>query len=293
MVVIVTLGACTTEPPPPPSTLFVVDRGASTIVRYDGITGAYRDTFAAGDRPSSLRLGPTGNLYLAGFGRGDVTRYAIDSGNNMGVFYWDTTLLEEPVELMFRGEQLVVLGKDTHNLVVLDPDGAVANVVGSADLRAAHDLAIDGDHAYIGTDTHPQLGTSIQVWNLATGELERQYGTVDQLASATGIALGTDGRLYVCDGQRDQVVVLDPVTGAELDVLVPAASGLLKTPISLDIGPDGALYVLDANGLHRINPHTGDELSLLVDARDGHLAGPRSFTFLTEDVIDDAIARTR
>ncbi len=303
---IVTLAAaCTTEPEPRcdlctqlPSTLFITDRGANAIVRYDGVSGAFRDVFAAGsadglDRPSSVRLGPSGHIYLAGFGKGDVTRYDLASGSNMGVFYWDTTLLEEPVELMFHGEQLVVLGKDTHNVVVLAPDGHVASVIGSPDLRAAHDLVIDGDLAYIGTDTHPQLGTTIQVWSLATGTLVRQLGTIDQLASATSLTLGPDHRLYVCDNQRDQVVVLDPETGDLLDVLVPAASGLLETPISLDFGPDGALYVLDARGLHRLNPHTGDELSLFVDVQDGHLKGPRSFTFLTEAAIDEAIARSR
>ena len=297
--------ACTTEPETPcelctqpPSTLFVIDRSASAIVRYDGVTGVYRDVFAAGaaaglDRPSSVRLGPTGHVFLAGFGRGDVTRYDLASGTNMGVFYGDTNLLEEPVELMFQGDQLVVLGKDTHNLVVLDSNGNVIESVGGPDLRAAHDFVLDGDLAYVGTDTHPQLGTTIQVWSLATGALVRQFGTIDQLASATGVALGPDGQLYVCDGQRDQVLVLDALSGVLTDILVPAESGLLKTPISLDFGPDGALYVLDAAGLHRLNPHTGDQLSLFVDARDGHLVGPRSFTFLTEDAIDDAIARTR
>jgi DNA-binding beta-propeller fold protein YncE len=285
--------------PPPPSTLFVTDRGGDAIVRYDGATGAFRDVFVTGatgglDRPSSLRLGPSGDLYLAGFGRGDVVRYDLMSGANRGVFYWDTSLLEEPVELVFHGEQLVVLGKDTHNLVVLDPTGQVVAAVGSPDLRVAHDVALGDDGlAYVGVDTHPQLGTAIQVWDLAANAMVRQLGTVDQLASATGVALGPEGALYVCDAQRDQVTVFDAVTGAVRDVLVPGESGLLDTPISLDFGPDGALYVLDARGLHRLNPHTGDELSLFVDAHDGHLAGPRSFTFLTEQAITEAIAHRR
>ncbi len=282
---------CATCTESSPSTLFVTDRGGDAIVRYDGVTGEFRDVFAAGsaqhiDRPSSVRLGPGGDIYLAGFGRGDVVRYDLSSGSMMDVFFQDSEVLEEPVELMFAGDQLFVLGNDTQNLVEVDRQGHLRSVFGDPEMRAAHDFVLGPDHTvYVGVDSHPQLGTAVQVWDTSTGALLRTFGTPDELAAATSMALGPDGLLYVGDHQRDQIVTLDPRTGAARGILVSSASARLATPVSLDFGPDGALYVLDDLGIHRLDPSTGDELSLFVRSDDGHLERPRSFTFITAQAI--------
>src|SRR5688572_12856706 len=111
------LVGCAAEPVEP-STLLISDYRANAIFRYDGVTGEFLGTFAQGseqrvDRPAGLRKGPDDQLYTAGFGRGEVVRYDLASGRMMDVFYWDTALLEEPVELAFHGNELVVLGNDT------------------------------------------------------------------------------------------------------------------------------------------------------------------------------------
>ena len=285
--------------PRPPSTLFVTDRGGDSILRYDGVTGQFDDVFASGlaariDRPSSVRLGPSGHLYLAGFGRGDVVRFDVESGAMMDVFYWDTQLLEEPVELMFRGDDLIVLGNDTQNAVVIDPAGTAARSFGYPDMRAAHDFVLTPDDTtvVVATDTHPQLGSAIQVWDATTGTMVRHFGTPDELTSATSIALAGDGRLYACDYERNQIIRFDPATGELVGIVVDTTSGLLDAPVSIDFGPDGALYALDRVGIHRIDPDTGEEMSLLISVGDGHNEAPRSFTFATKTAIAAAIART-
>ena len=291
---------CEACQPRPASTLFVTDRGADAILRYDGVTGQFQDVFAAGsaqriDRPSSVRLGPSGHMYLAGFGRGDVVRYDVASGSMMDVFYWDTTLLEEPVELTFRGDELLVLGNDTQNAVVIGPDGRARRSFGYPEMRAAHDFVLSSDqrHVHVATDLHPQLGSALQTWDVETGQLVRHFGTSGELDTATGVALRDNGQLYVCDEQRDQIARFDPTTGAALATTVTPASGLLDGPISLEFGPDGALYVLDRRGIHRMDPDTGEQLSLLVAVGDGRTEAPRSFTFVTEVAIAEAVARTR
>jgi sugar lactone lactonase YvrE len=275
---------------PVASTLFVADRDGDAVLRYDGTTGAFIDVFAAGvsarvDRPSSVRLGPSGHIYLAGFGRGDIVRYDVQTGAMADIFYWDTILLEEPVELLFRGEELVVLGNDTRNAVVIDPAGVARQSFGPPNMRAAHDFVFGPDgNLYVATMSHPQLGSAIQVWSLETGQLLRHFGSHAELAGATSATMGPDGLLYVCDFDRDQVLRFDPITGVHAGVFVPPGGGLID-PLSLDFGPDGALYVLDAIGVHRLDPDTGDELSVLVRVGDGQLQGPRSFTFVTEAAI--------
>lgn len=277
----------------PPSTVFLSDRGNDTILRYDGRNGDFEGVFAQGrsariDRPASLRLGPSGYAYLAGFGIGDVVRYDIASGAMKDVFYWDTTLLEEPVEIAFRGTETLVLGNDTGNVVVLDAYGRAVREIGY--MRNALDMALAHDQRtlYVGVETDT---AAIQVWDVDTGERIGELGRPDEIASGTSLALAPDGTLYACDWQREQIVRFDPASGALIDTI--AVPGTLRVPVAIDFGPDGALYALDEDGLHRMDPETGLELQLLVAARDGHNVRPRAFTFMTEVVIAQAIARTR
>jgi sugar lactone lactonase YvrE len=271
--------ACTAEPAPPPSTVYVSDYRANAIVRYDGTTGELIDVFAQGieahiDRPASVKRGPDGHFYAAGFGRGDVVRYE-STGAMMDVFYWDTRLLEEPVELEFKGDHLFVLGNDTKNLVELDASGAVVNSFGDPMMRGAQDFVIAGDLAYVATESHPTLGSAIQVWDIASGTLVRHFGAYDQIAFAAGIALAGD-QLYVSDFERNRVVQFD-TSGNYLGVLVEG----LTSPIDVDFGPDHDLYVLDAVGLHRFDQF-GSPRGRLIDVADGVLDRPLGFAFVTE-----------
>ena len=277
----------------PPSALFLSDRGNDTILRYDGRSGDFEGVFAQGraarvDRPASLRVGPSGYAYVAGFGVGDIVRYDLASGAMKDVFYWDTTLLEEPLEIAFRQDEVLVLGNDTNNVVVLDAQGTARREIGY--MRNALDmvLAPDGRTLYVGVETDT---AAIQVWDVDTGSLVREIGRPDELASGTSLALAADGSLYACDWQREQIVRFDPLTGEVIDTVVPPGS--LRVPVAIDFGPDGALYALDEDGVHRMDPETGLELQHLVTARDGHNVRPRAFTFMTETALAQAIARTR
>jgi outer membrane protein assembly factor BamB len=271
---------CAADPavPAPGATLFVTDRGGNAILRYDAISGAFEDVFAAGsdahvDRPSSVRIGPDGHVYLAAFGKGEIVRYDATSTAMMGVFYADTGALEEPVELLFHGEELVVLGNDTNNVVVLDAAGTLVQNFGAPDMLGAHDMAIGPDGMlYVGLPSSVERGTALQVWDLATGTMRRDFGTYDQLASGTGIAFG-DGMIYVADHERDQIVQFDAVTGGPRGALVTEG---LVAPVSVDVGPDGALYIVDAEGVKRF---ADGALSTFIHAGDGHVVSPRSVTF--------------
>lgn len=265
--VLLGLVGCTSPSAPAPATVLVSDYRANAIYRYDGATGAFLGTFAEGsaqrvDRPAGVRLGPDGQLYTAGFGRGEVVRYDITSGQMMDVFYWDTRLLEEPVELVFDRDELVVLGNDTNNIVVLGPDGSLSRTFGYPLIRGAHDFVIDAQRRLlIATDA------GVQVWDLASGTQLGSFGERD-LARATSIALRGEVT-YVADWDRDCIMTFP-------DARVFVAG--LRDPISIDLF-GGVLYVLDATGMHRFDADTGEDLGLLL-ARDERLPWPRGFTFL-------------
>src|SRR3712207_4476954 len=61
----------------PDGNLYVSDLSVSKVLRYDGRTGAFLDTFAEGgvNRPTDLHFGPDGNLYVAGNEGDHVVRY--------------------------------------------------------------------------------------------------------------------------------------------------------------------------------------------------------------------------
>lgn len=275
---------CASSPEPgraaTPSTVFISDYGANAILAYDGATGAFREVFAAGseqrvDRPAGVRLGPDGALYSAGFGRGEVVRYDGATGAMMDVFYRDTTLLEEPVALAFHGDELVVLGNDTANAVVLDATGRVRTELGDPRMRGAHDFVLDGDRMFVGTDVSADLGAVIQEWDLPTGRFVRALGGRVELTSATGVAIG-NGVLYACDYALGRVARFDLETGESLGVL--AEGGPLTGATSLAIDPDGeTLNVLATGGLVRIDADSGETLGVVV-SRDARWRTPRGFT---------------
>jgi sugar lactone lactonase YvrE len=277
------LFGCAEVAPTEPTTLFITDYRANAIVRYDGATGDLIDVFAAGaeqrvDRPASVQRGPDGNIYAAGFGRGDIVRYDEATGAMMDVFYWDTRLLEEPMELAFHGNELYVLGNDTKNLVVISGDGRAMRELGYPTMTGAQDFVIDGDRVFVSTQTHATLGSAVQVWDRAAGTLVRHFGTYDELAFASGLALH-DGVLYVCDFERGRVLRFDPESGLSLGVLVDTN---LELPVELGIAPGGALYVLDANGVQVFDRETGSFQRTLIPVDGEILQRPLGFTIVPQ-----------
>ena len=270
----VTLAACAGEPEPAPSIMVVADRSADRLVAFDGVSGEWLGELASVDRPSSMRLGPDGMLYVAGFGRSEILRVDARAGGTLERFYRNTEILEEPVELLFRGTDLVVLGHDTHNAIVIDLTGAMVRDIGYPDMRAAHDFVFGDDGMlYVATQHDVELRAAVQVWDVALGTMVHRFGTQAQLANATGI-VAVDGVLYITDYERGRLIRFDG------DQPHAIAVGLVH-PISLELGPDGLFYIADERGIHRID-RDGSYISLFVPTGE-HLVGPRSVTFVPRD----------
>ena len=72
---------------------------ASTVTRYNGVTGAFIDTFANTNLsgPDGLAFGPDGNLYVSNYGNGTVVRFKGSTGA-----YLDTVVPAGAVDAMVR-----------------------------------------------------------------------------------------------------------------------------------------------------------------------------------------------
>jgi hypothetical protein len=270
-VAITLLGACIDldEPPPSPSVMYIADRGANRVTRFDGVTGEYLGELAMNDRPSCVRPGPDGALYVASFGDSEVTRIDPTTGETLGLFYKDTNILEEPVELLFRGSELVVLGNDTNNAIVIDASGTMIHDVGYPDMRGAHDFVFgDDDLLYVATEHDVSTNSTMQVWDVASGTQLGTFGSLDQIANASGIAL-VDGALLVTDFERGTLLRFD---GHVPTVL---ATGL-KHPVALELGLDGMLYIADETGVVRYT-RKGVRDGMFI-AKGPHFVSARSLT---------------
>lgn len=266
-----TVGACIDldAPPPPPSVMYVADRGANRIVTFDGVTGEYLGALAENDRPSCVRPGPDGALYVASFGDSEVTRIDPTTGETLGLFYKDTNVLEEPVELLFRGTELVVLGNDTNNAIVIDASGTMTHDVGYPDMRGAHDFVFGSDGLlYVATEHDVSTNSAMQIWDVASGEQLATFGSLDQIANATGVAL-VDGALLVTDFERGTLLRFD---GQEPTILATD----LKHPVALELGLDGMLYIADETGIVRYT--AGGVRDGMFIAKGANLTSARSLT---------------
>ena len=78
----------------PDGNLYVASAYTSTVLRYDGQTGAFLNVFASEGvgYPEDMRFGPDGNLYVASLDNDGIVRYDGASGDLIDVFATDENL---------------------------------------------------------------------------------------------------------------------------------------------------------------------------------------------------------
>jgi len=259
------------------------------VLRYDGATGAFLDTFTQGGEmksPTGIIFSPDGDLYVAtgtgGFG-GRIARYDGISGAFLGDFV-------PPGSGGLRAPSGIVFGPSGRN--PNRPDLYVSS-------RETHNIL-----RYDGT-----TGDFLEEF------VARGSGGLD---TPQGLTFGPDGNLYVASSailMNNARAVLrfqgpaGPTPGAFLDTFVLAASGGLRTPWGLIFGPDGNhdgqfdLYVTNSElegGSHkgkngavlRYDGLTGDFIDTFVAARSGRLDDPQFLTFTQTDPVTLAYTPT-
>lgn len=94
----------------------------SSVLRYDGTTGAFIDTFAIPVDARGLRFGPDGNLYVASYGGDHVLEFDGSSGAFVGVFASGGGL-DGPVGVLFGPDNQLYVSS-YNNGMILRYDGS-------------------------------------------------------------------------------------------------------------------------------------------------------------------------
>ncbi|OJT20881.1 hypothetical protein BO221_28700 [Archangium sp. Cb G35] len=276
--------------------LLVTRNTDSSVLRYDGRTGAFAGVFippGSGGlaNPQGMTYGPDGNLYIASFESRNVLRYDGRTGAFLGVFVTPGSGgLGAPNDLIF--------GPDGHLYVsdgffgtnsVLRYDGRTGAFLGV--FASGGGLSVP-QHLAFGPDgnlfVESVLGNDVLRYDGRTGAPLPAPGESEAVfirdIDPVPLAFGPDGKLYV-GTTADDVRRYNGRTGALIDVFVPPGSGGLNSANDLVFGPDGNLYLPSFLGdsVFRFNGRTGAFMDLFVPPGGGGLARPISLTFMPSD----------
>jgi sugar lactone lactonase YvrE len=235
----------------PNGNLYVLS-GSEAVYRYNGITGAYIDTFITGlEDAKDMRFGSDGNLYISNNRAtgGEVLRFDGVTGT-MDVFIPNGRGgLTEPMGLAF--------GRDG-NLYVGHDGGGVYNVLRFSGPTGAFmgKFVPDNDHG---------------------------------LADPNGLLFGPDGSLYISNegtsALNNHTVLHYDQAGNFIDLL--SGAGLVE-PHGLAFGPDGNLYVTgsDSHTVHRSRGTTG-QLDIFVAPGLGGLEDPKGLVYINVNAVPE------
>jgi sugar lactone lactonase YvrE len=271
------------------------ETGASAVLRYDGITGAFIDKFVGDNpntatdetgglsRPYGLAFGPDGNFYVSSFLTDQILRYNGKTGQFIDVFA--------------AGNQQAG-GLNGPNGLLFAPDG---NLYVTTQGSVARNGQADFSANFLSQVLRYNLGTR-QFSIFASPDVSpRSQGFVSLL----GMAIGpNDGDLYVSDFANDirrynlKSGELVKVLSTNYTDTVPSSNyvgSLAFSPIGnlFAVGFDNRANANSAGAVLRYNGKTGDPLPIAVNLGsnnnsifvppDSKLQRPVGITFFPSD----------
>lgn len=228
----------------PDENLYVSNLLAGNVLRFNGVTGAFIDTFipsgSGGLQFPLYLLFHRGSLYVGDTAAGAIRRYDAKTGAFLG------NLIPEHSQGLGGLSDLQGFG--------FGPNGdlyAVASVSNRV-------LQYDG-----------QSGVFIREFVPGSGGLQ----------NPSGLIFGADSRMYIGNFNSGEVRRYDLRTGG-YEVFI-AGGGTLGGPVGIQFGPDGDFYAtsLSSSAILRYDGRTGEFRGALVPTGRGGLTGPRTMAW--------------
>lgn len=221
--------------------------GASLVASWGAADDSPGDGNRRFDTPGALALdAASGHLYVAEAGNQRVLRVAADNGDRLDAFQSGDLGTDSPLDP-----------------VGLAMDGRGELYIADRGTRCVHRTSVyDADGSARASDAAPRL---VKSWGSLVDD--------DRLLrNPAGLALGGEGRLWVCDEGRHRVVGYrwEPVTRTYLQATTLADG--LHSPQGVTEDADGNLYVADT--AHRRVRRYDSELNLVATFGDSWPASP-------------------
>ncbi len=215
----------------PDGNLYVSSAESNQILRYNGVTGAFIDVFAATgiNRAGYCAFGPDGNLYVCSSNSNQVLRFNGTTGASMGVFASGGGMAY-PAGIAWLGTEMYVSGfGDNRVHRFRASNGVRLGTLSGTYNRPLYIRVADGDLfiSDYGNSRIVQydLATNAGIANLGVGVLN---GPVGQLNLPDGNVIVTswnDGRLYKYSASGTLLSTIDTTLAQPNDlVLMPVPS---------------------------------------------------------------------
>ena len=235
--------------------IIVSDMGHTGVIVFDAVEGEARllrrstsqSVFVA---PSGIAIGPLGTFFVADAGAGLVARIDV-SGETYAPI--GKGVLKRPTGVVFDKiqQRLFVADTDESMIKVFDLEGRLIMTIGQPGVELGEFnrptyMAASKTELYV-TDT---FNSRIQVFDLDSGQPKRiigQRGTfVGQLGIPKGVAVDSEGNVYVVESLFDHLLVFDkdgrlllPIGGTGYN------TGNFYLPAGLWVDEGDKVYVAD------------------------------------------------
>jgi glucose/arabinose dehydrogenase len=234
------------------SDFYVVAGEADAVFRYDGVTGAFLDTFVSSasgglNDPTDLAFGPDGSLYVSGLGN-HVLRYDGSNGAFLGTV---ASGLSTPTGLTFGPDGSLFIANQGSDEILRYSNSVLSVFVpaGSGGLDAPRQAVFGPDgNLYVGGS----LTSQILLYDGQTGAFLGPFA--NQVSGQGGLLwleFGADGYLYTSArtttvGPETSLNRYHATSGAYVDTL-----SIGRDSWSFIVGPDNLIY-FGGNGFNYI-----------------------------------------
>lgn len=252
----------------PDSNVYVASNNGE-VLRYNGTTGAYMNTFVSqgsgglsGLAGNCLAFGPDGNLYVSSANTNQVLEYNGSTGAFVEVFVAaGSGGLTDPRGLTFG------------------PDGNLYVTSFNVNSGANGIMRYDGPLTASPGSPLPASGQSGAAFVAQFEAMPPESGGVPA-GGPNQLIFGPDGNLYVDGGFFQGVNRYDGTTGAFLNTFIAQGTGGLTTGRGMAFDQEGRFYVSDpSDAVHRYDSQGNFLGDILVNSVNPSLSKPIGITF--------------